>query len=234
MRELWTLIVVSVVLSAAADANTVVVSDNFNRPDGPAGNGWVDSTGNVAAAPTIVGGRLKGAATNGSASISRPISASFPISVTATVGSGFGNSPGRYGTAFDFTNSAVNQSQYAGLFIGRSDFGSNNSSVVYAGQVLDSPFQYDGSDLAVAFTINLDGSLSGTVTQGTNVFPFSYGSRPISASPAYFQLGFDVNQGSVDDLTLTAIPEPGTRALLFVAASAFLCPRNRRHPRALE
>ena len=99
-------VVISLVLLACAPwvCADMLFSDDFNRPNGSVGNGWVGAPFNAVGNLVILGGKLTSPAepsTGSRASIYRPVDASAGISASATLTETNGNKdPRRYESAF--------------------------------------------------------------------------------------------------------------------------------------
>ncbi len=167
-----------------AEAGFVVaIQDNFNRPDGSVDNGWTDMTvGTGTIAPLeIVSNKVSSPvpAANGNGGIFRPFSFTAPTKMQATITEtdGFDLVGGRFENQF-FVLSDGSVSNGYGISVNRTEADTNNSGVQLwdNGTMLDSvlsPFQFNSS-LDVDFTISLDGAVSGSITEGTDVFNFSF------------------------------------------------------------
>ena len=167
----------------------MLFSDDFNRPNGPVGNGWVDAPFNAVGNLVILGGKLTSPAepsTGSRASIYRPVDASAGISASATLTETNGNNgPRRYESGFWVGNNGTYTSGY-GIHFVRSDQGFNNSfvSLYFNGVVLaqqPSTFQY-GSSIDVSVSLSTDGTVQGTVQGDGNTFSFNFGPGIVNLS----------------------------------------------------
>lgn len=198
-------------------------SDDFNRKDGPASNGWSNSPGqsydlvirgNVLTVPTDV--------SYSDAGIFRNVGPIRRATISSTVGhqSGCCGTYDAFATWFLFKSSGARDSGY-GIIVQRSDNNYSNSSVhlVLDGVGIDlksSSFQYH-SEVDVTVTMRPDGSLKGAVSDSTNVFNFEFPARDLSSltenNVTIVQSGPDNRNTTfvyptIDNLTLTYTPEP--------------------------
>lgn len=173
----------SAMLCAGNASATVMFSDDFNRPDSSSvGNGWLDSLNNQGDPFSIVGGVVTASNSAGRSGIYRDFEVTNYVTISATLhhGSGYITTPA--GGRFQHRITAFGDDNYDtgyGIHIERSDSWVNNSSIqVWDGNTLVdsiSPgFQF-WDTVALSFTIFTDGVIQGAVTQGSNVFNFSFG-----------------------------------------------------------
>ena len=185
-------------------------TDDFNRPDGPVGKGWLNTAGNINGNLVIRNGALSTPGPDGSAGVYRPINLSGPVTVSATMthGNGYGGLLNRYGHNFELINDSGIPTGY-GVEIGRSDQNYADSRVVVNGTLLYSSFQF-GTSITTTFTISPDGSITGSVSGSGNTFNFSAGpiSGMLPGSNLAIGLGFPdarssvITNPTVDDLTI--------------------------------
>lgn len=215
--------------------------DDFNRPDSAVvGNGWTAVTGSVNGELVIRSGALSTANSASNAGIYRPFDFSTGVRVQAnlTETSGF-NGPNRYESLLTLFSGGDLESGL-GIEIHRSDIGFANSGVtirtasgIFATQF--SPFQY-GSQLGVDFRYQTNGLIDGTVTSGSDSFNFSFdaSSIPVSElSGTNFAMRLDsgpLPNPTFDNVTISAIPEPETYALMLAGLGllGFAAPRRQR------
>jgi hypothetical protein len=194
--------------------------DNFNRSDSNSvDNGWIDTTGNTGQNLGIVNGTLSGLSPSGEAGINRPWTFSEPLtfSGTLTYMTGYASTPFRYGAFFALNNDGSLGSGY-GLRFTRGDANYNDSAVAaFDGSTITGmapcDFQFT-SAIIVNFTISSDGSINGSVSDGTDVpFSFGFGSHPIQSvgNHVAFWTGLpdprasSITEPTLDNLTLNSI-----------------------------
>lgn len=176
-------------------------TDDFNRSDGPVGNGWTDITGGSGANLVISSGALSTTGPAGGAGIFRPIDYSGSVTATAdlTQANGFGGLLDAYDATLTFKNDGSLFGGY-GLNFARSDQTYANSSInlIVDGSQIASvhpSFQF-GSHITPTVTVAQDGSVSGTVADGTNTFNFTFG--PQAAFTGLSGTDFAVRLGGPD------------------------------------
>jgi hypothetical protein len=231
--------------------------DDFNRPDSNVvGNGWIDSPNGGAL--SIINNRLSTTEINTtyeSGGIYRPFDFDSPVTISATMSqtNGYGGLTSRFGDQFsirgdgntaDGSTSAPNG--YS-LLIGRSDQNYANSSVelydddIFVG-LQYSTFQFN-SLLNGTFTFFPDGEVVGSLSEGANIFNFSFGPRVIQSDGADFTISMglpDARSGSViypyiDDVSISSIPEPASVSLILgVAAFIAVIVLRQRKGRELQ
>lgn len=173
--------------------------DSFSRPDGPVGNGWSNLPSNVNGNLVVRNAALSTpGAGDGSAGVFRPIDLSSPVTISATLthGNGFGGLLNRYTTSFSFNNNAGASTGYGvAFFRGDQNF---SSFVVVNGVQLAASFQF-GAAITTTFTINPNGSITGSVSGGGSTFSFNGG--PIAGvspgSNLSISMGFPDGRSSV-------------------------------------
>lgn len=229
-------VVLTLFCSAPALSSPVVFFDDFNRPDGIVGNGWIDAADNVNGDLLIQNGRLT-TGVDRLASVYRSLDYSNPVrlQVTETPTNGFGGIPNAFGPSYSFFNPGVNV--YPATFFGpgvtitfqRSDGNFANSRIllVVEGTEIEtvySSFQFDTS-IDIDMMVFPDGHIVGLVSGANGSFSFAFGPQSLSNPGSYF--GVFVNPPSnstsnftfatVDNLTLTyesnAVPNPATLLL---------------------
>jgi len=197
--------------------------DDFNRPDSAnVGNGWSNTAGNTGNQNLRISNNTlttPAPSPGGGAGIYRPFPFTAPLTVSATVtdASGYAGLRRRYGPTFAVLSDGTANSGYS-LSVARSDQNYNNSNVsltdngVSLGTIY-SPFQY-GAQLDVQVTFSPDGSVVGRISEGANIFNFSFAKRTIQSSGANFACilcGSDANAAVVtyatlDNLSLVTTP----------------------------
>jgi hypothetical protein len=181
-----------IILTQATRGDAQSFSDDFNRPDSSTvGNGWANTTGNVNGNLAISNNELTCSVPDGNAGIYRPFSFAAPVTVTALVKemNGFGGLLRRYDSTVRILSDGVYGNGY-GVQFGRGDQNFSDSSVsVFDGPTkiatLLSSFQY-GPAINVSVTFFADGSVTGTVSQATDTFDFSFGTHTIQSSGGNF------------------------------------------------
>ena len=191
-------------ISGAAMGTPIIFTDDFNRPDGPVGNGWSNTIGNTGGNLGIRSGALSTPGPDGRAGIYRPIdlSATVTVSGTLTQSNGFGGLLNRYDTSFLFGDASSPLSGY-GVYFSRSDQNFANSTVnlMLNGGILESvpsSFQF-GASITPTFTFNPDRSIAGSVAGSGNTFNFSFGPRSVTLPGSNFDItvGFPDGRSSV-------------------------------------
>ncbi len=197
-------------------------SDDFDRADGSIGNGWSHASDNSGGDMMITGfgGSGDGAATNtgagGNQGIHRTQSIGNSIRVQATITAltGSGGEPNRFESALTVNNTGTLAFVDGyGIYLNRTHGGFSNSKIQLmdnggvGGTQLNSSFQFS-SALEVDFTIFADGTITGTISEGANVFGFTYPAHVINASGTQFAYASNNNsagstQGTIDDVVLT-------------------------------
>lgn len=213
------------------------VFDNFSRPDGPVGNGWVNMPSNGQGDLVIRSGSLSTPGPNGSGGVYRPVDLSSPITMSATFSylNGFGGALYRYDTAFLFGSNGSTDSGY-GVVFARGDQNYSDSTVylVHDGAILDlrrSTFQF-ADMLTTSLTWQPDGSITGTVSGAANAFAFSFAPRPTVLAGQNFavRLGFpDGRSGvivnpTVDDVRLVSNSPAANEVVLNFTGDISLAP----------
>ncbi|GFO80534.1 MAG: hypothetical protein A49_01610 [Methyloceanibacter sp.] len=162
-------------------------TDFFNRPDGAVVNGWTNIPSGAGHNLLVDNEKLTTPAPQGDdrAGIYRPINLTFPVSAWATFThmNGFGGLLNRYDAGFLFGNDGTIVGGY-GVFLGRGDQNYADSSValVLNGVTLESQassFQY-GALINLFATLEVDGSMSGSVYGPEDSFDFSFGPRSVN------------------------------------------------------
>jgi len=188
----------------------------LNRPDGPVGNDWLNTTGNVGGDLVIRNGTLSTPGADGEAGVYRAVDLSGPLTVSATFtqGNGFGGLLNRYVAAFLFGSTGAIGSGY-GIVFGRGDQNYSDSSVdlVLDGvelAIVPSSFQY-GASISVTVTLSPNGSVSGSIAGSGSTFDFTFPPRAVSLAGtnlAIVEQFPDPRSGvitnpTVDNLTIT-------------------------------
>jgi len=181
------LIVASVSLLSNGHAAPITFFDDFNRPDGTVGNGWLNTSGNINGNLILRNGELSASNSDGAAGIYRPIGFSAPVTVEATIkeNNGFGGLLRRYDSGFSLLSDGSLGSGY-GIRFSRSDQNYNNSTIFLQdnGNTIASiltPFQF-GSQIQTNFTWQPNGSINGILNSSGNTFNFSFGPQAIQST----------------------------------------------------
>lgn len=170
----------------------VIFADDFNRSDGVIGNGWSTTSGNVGGDLVISNGRVtKTDGVGGVGGIYRSLSFNQALSFHGVITDMVANNDrhSRFGSRFSVLGDGSINSGY-GLYFARSRDGNTDSHVeiydgsTYLGLVFP-PFQFV-SELVIDFTLNTDGSAIGSVSEGGNVFNFSFGSYAYTSAGNQF------------------------------------------------
>jgi hypothetical protein len=172
-------------------------ADDFNRPDGPVGNGWAQAPDSNGGDLAIRNGRLTPVGGGGgNSSVYHPMNMSLPVTVSGTLTEQNGYYTfllGAYSAAMVIGSTGSLSSGY-GITFHRSDQNYANSDVelLVDGvpiEALSSTFQY-GSSINVAATFEADGSIVGAVTGDGNTFNFSFGPRTVVLSGSNVSVWF--------------------------------------------
>jgi len=226
--------VLSLLIGGVQQAGALTFFDDFNRPDGPVGNGWTNTTGNAVGNLELLNDEVTSTDALGYAGIFRPLSFTYPLRIQATIKDTIDSegARSRFESRFFIFNDGSVWSGY-GINVGRSSNRFSNSGVgLYDGvgpydtdhwvDIIGSTFQFE-FELDVDFTIFQDGSIVGSITEGINTFDFNFGPRLIQSSGENFSYGhtFRGNAGGslnprMDNLSISAepIPEPTTIFLM--------------------
>lgn len=239
--------IATIVMGGSANATPIVFSDNFDRPDGPVGNGWAIAPGGTAGEPSIQNNRVATSVmSGGSTGIYRPIDLAFPITVSATLTptNGFGgfNSINRYEHTVLIGSEGGIGTGY-GLGIWRTDASFSNSRVqrklngVFLDEAL-ADFQF-GAFIDLSFTVAADGSIEGVVGDDNHSFSFSFTSMVVTmpGPNVLFSIndpaaGDTVIHPSVDNVNIqyanvSAVPEPAMSLFYGAALLSLVLRRNR-------
>ena len=108
--------------------------------------------------------------------MSRALSSAAKISAKLTQGNGYGGLLSRYSHSFNLVDNQGNSNGY-GVTFARGDQNYSDSRVVVNGTIFYSSSQF-GASITTSFTINPDGSISGTVSGDGKAFNFSNGPIP--------------------------------------------------------
>jgi hypothetical protein len=202
-------------LTAAAHAQSVTFTDDFSRPDGAVGNGWSDA-GNP---PLVIANGVLTQQANPWAGVYRPVDYSGSVTFSATLTP---VSSGRYNNEFDFLN---NGTLFNGLglnfFRGDDTYSDSDVQLVLDGNTIAtdvSSFQF-GSSIDVTATLLPNDSISGSVSEGTNVFDFNFGPQSVSEPGDDFMMSLVGEQPGSDptigDVSITTQgPAAGAVTLL--------------------
>lgn len=228
-------------LSPLVSQAAILIADNFDRADGPVGNGWQNTLGNVGGDLSIIGNRLSSLGESGGAAVYQNMAFTNDVHIQATITDMVANNDRvyRYFSRFSVLASDTFNSGY-GIGFARSRDGINNSSVqLYDGSnFLDlkySTFQFTGP-LDVDFYIRTNGAIDGSVSDSLNVYNFSYNARTIISAGNNFQYlqttqdpraSFQQN-ATLDNLVVSdnsvasAVPEPATQWLFVLGLLGLL------------
>jgi len=199
-----------------SNCEEVFFADTFNRPDGPVGNGWQNTTGNIGGDLEIRDGVLTTPTADGSAGIFRSIEPGKSVSISANVTelNGFGERLRRHDVAFLVgSNGALNSGYGIRIQRGDQDYSDSRVHLELDGNPLAftmSSFQF-GAKLAVSVLVNPDGSVSGTIKGDGNTFAFDFEARPVSLPGINFAIyqGFPdgrsatITHPTINDLSVT-------------------------------
>lgn len=199
-------------------AATTIFADDFNRPDGLVGNGWIEATGSVAGSLVVKNGALTTTAADVGGGIYRPFNYSGTTTASAVITdvSGYGGLQNRFGTGFVFGSSAATSSRYEVSFY-RGDQNYSNSQVIlsFDGEQIGSAystFQFD-SEIAATVSLTESGRVFGSVAGGGEEFSFEFGEigSGISGSSAFglYQTPPDsrssmLTHGAIDNLVFSS------------------------------
>lgn len=176
-----------------AVAAPVVFTDDFSRPDGVVGNGWSATADNQGGDLLLGGGKLTTPSVSGLAGIYRPVTYSGTSTVSAKVTdhNGFGGIQNRFGTTFVFGADGDISNGYAVTFRrGDDNYSDSAVSLSFNGTTLAtaaSTFQFD-SEIIPIVTLSPDGSVTGSVQGGGNVFNFSFAPQGITPTGSGFAI----------------------------------------------
>jgi hypothetical protein len=200
-----------------ANTNSVLFSDDFNRANSNSvGNGW-NSNAQLPGILSILDGALADIDPSGLvAAVYRPLSYTGSITISADLSheSGFGGLPLRYQTVFSVKDDGTGNGY--GIKFDRGDANSQSFIELFDNGVvvgvLESSFQF-GPAMHASITFNLDGSVSGMISQQGDNYAFSFPARIVASSGANFsiQMGeyfVGPNQSiipSVDNLVITGV-----------------------------
>ena len=199
-----------------AFASIITFTDDFNRPNGPVGNGWSDTTGNVNGNLTINNGALTTPNPDGTAGIFLPIDYSGTVTASATITqmNGFGGLLGRYVSSFDFgTDGNLSNGYSVTFFRGDQTFADSSVILSHNGTTLasaPSSFQF-GAQITPIVTLSPNGSISGSVIEGGSTFNFSFAPQSLVLSGSDFAIvqGFPdsrstlITKPTIDNVTIT-------------------------------
>jgi hypothetical protein len=200
-------------------------SDDFNRADSvTVGNGWTDLNGNMEIRNNALTCSAVGVPGGG---VYRPFAFSGPITISATLTetSGFGGVLRRYNCILGILSDG--QSAGYGIRFSRGDANYSDSKVrLYDGPTeigrIDTPFQF-GPAINVSALINLDGSVTGTISQPGDTFDFAFGPHAIQSIGGNFsyQTIFPDPRSntfvypSMDDLSIASGKPTATKLLYY-------------------
>lgn len=195
-------------LAAVAPASATSFTDDFDRPNGPVGNGWRDAPGDPDGTLVIHNKTLVPSKLDCYAGISRPIGYSGAVSVSLpiTQQNGYGGVTKRYVTELIFKNDGSLRGGY-GVMVYRGDQNYDNSAVglIQDGvtlTILRSPFQF-GAWIHVDLELFPDGRIWGRIRGDGNRFTFTF--------PKHY-LG---NMAGQNFAILQACPDPRSARIVF-------------------
>jgi hypothetical protein len=180
--------------------------DDFDRPNGPVGNGWSNAPGDPDGGFVIRNGALVPSKVECSVGINRPIGYSSAVSVSLpmTQQNGFGGLKDRYVAGIVFKNDGTLRGGY-GVIIYRGDQNYDNSAVeldlngVVIGSI-PSTFQF-GAWIRVDLRLFPDGRIWGRVRGDGHEFTFAFPKHSLKDLPgqsfALLQACPDARQGQV-------------------------------------
>ncbi len=228
---LISLVILFLLIAGAGQAGAFV--DDFNRTDGPIGNGWSNTSDNAAGDLELLNGEVTSTSAFGAAGIYRSFSFTDPLNIQATLRDTVDSNGARnrYESYFSILNNGARRSGY-GISVTKSSSRFANARVSLiegdgAGfttiDFMTSTFQY-GTELDVDFSIFLDGSVVGSITEGANVFDFSFGAYSIQSSGDNFAYSHTFRghssssypDPSMDNLNITTVPEPISSILFLI------------------
>lgn len=186
----------TVVISTSPQPCPPTFTDNFNRTDGPVGNGWQNSTSTTNRNLLIRDGALSTAGIETSAAVFRPIVLSKPVTISATLtqGNGFGGLLRRYAATLLFgSNGSFSNGYGVGFYRSDQDYSDSRVVLISNGVQLasaQSTFQF-GTSVKAMFTLHTDGSVRGVVSGPEGTFNFEFGPRsiPLPGSNVAIELG---------------------------------------------
>lgn len=194
--------------SVTVTATTTTFTDDFNRPDGVVGNGWLPWTGGPSGDLVIQDGALTAPDPFMFSGIYRPVDYSAPVTISGTFTQTSGYlGPSRYESGFLLGTTGAMASGYEVLFQ-RSESISNNSSVslymnggLLTGSALlvsklNSPFQFESSITPTVTYSSSEGRIFGSVTGSGNTFNFDFGAVPNIAIGS--NIGIQLESGAAD------------------------------------
>jgi hypothetical protein len=235
----------------AAPAAGAVFQDDFNRPDGPVGNGWLDSASNAGGDLVLSGGAVAAPNPSGHAAIYRAADLSGDTTATATITdmNGFAGLRDRFAAAFVFGGDTFDHGLAVGFFRGDQNYADSSVRLFLDGAELGvrySDFQFSQA-IRPKVTLEQNGVVQGVIDGGGGAaFHFAFAAAPGGApSLGRFALYTDFEDdrastftpSTFDDLTLTSdpatpIPEPEAWLLMILGfAAAGAAVRRARHPR---
>ena len=196
----WLLVCWMLLLPRAAIAQSVFV-DEFSRPDGPVGNGWSSTAGDIGAPLEIRSGALTAAVTGSTAGVYRAVDQSGAVTVSGTTSqmNGFGGLPYRYVAEFLVGSDGTLASGY-GVRIYRGDVNyPSEVQLMLNGAVVAqqaSSLQF-GPFVDFTITYGTDGSVSGSVSAAGSSSSFSFAPRGGTPSGANFAMSLEAGGGPV-------------------------------------
>lgn len=158
---------------------SVLFTDNFNRPDGPVGNGWDQSPLNTGGELAIRNGRLTSSG-QGDTGVLRSLNYSGSITASATITdhNGYGGLQDRFGTRFVFGGSGDPGSGYLVEFYrGDQNYANSAVSLFRDGELLgrtNSSFQFS-EEITASVTLGEFGAITGHVSGSGQTFAFDFG-----------------------------------------------------------
>jgi hypothetical protein len=233
--------------ACSLSAQSLPFADDFNRPDSiTIGNGW--STFSTGSDQLEISNHAAAFLhPDAFVTLYRPADFTAPLTLTATFRevSGFGGVGLRYGVAMGILDTGPGDGYRLSFNRGDANF-SDSSIALYDGATFVASFtptfQF-GSAITASATFFLDGSVLGTISSDGNSYNFSSGAYAVQSAGANVVFGSGGPDsragtyifGTIDDVSIAAIPEPANTVLFFgTAALALLRERRRRLSRPVE
>jgi hypothetical protein len=234
----FTSVCVAVALATLLPSNArgTVFFDDFNRPNGSVGNGWVEVPGSTGLVLTLEAGEVSqhGIAGSEGGGMYRPIPFAGTVRTEAEVAPVIINGSGYLEHTFGLNYDPGAGSSYRVVFqdntVRVDDVFTTVGGPIPTNWIIGSTGWFH-----VDFVVRPDGSIDGTTFNGVDSAPFSFGPRVILATGnQYFYNsggGSSVNdapRSRLDDLRVTFVPEPSTLAVVFIGGMCFFKLRPRK------
>ena len=222
----------SIALAASSHVSfAATFFDDFNRSDSPnVGNGWFTMNQSVPGPQLqIANDQLTLLSPRPMAGVFRPflLSGSVEVGVAMTETSGFDGLARRYDQYVWVFNDGTIGDGY-GLNIIRGDQNYSDSRVTLTDGAatigtLNSTFQF-GPQIYLDATFNLDGSVTGTLSQPGASFTFSFGPHAIQSVGGSFAIAMSGPDGrsssfiypTMDNVSIASVPELSTFGMLLM------------------